>query len=149
MDGPGLGVSDLRRPSVGVDGAALMGGSVATLAADGLPSVDAPGAVTHVSLPPGASAEWREVVWTNPVARDLTGATLAVDPPTAFRQLRVCRADGTLLANQSWDQSRTRGIRVWPEDTRVAAGERLRIQAVAWWPTPVALTACLAWQGGD
>lgn len=102
--------------------------------------------VTRVMLPDGASGVVRATTWVSPVTQTLRGATLEVDPPQAFRQLRVRRETGELLANHSWDQSRSRGIRLWPEDTRVAAGERLRLEAVAWWDTPVQLTARLSWR---
>lgn len=69
-----------------------------------------------------------------------------VDPATAFRHLHVRRENGELLANHSWDQSRTRGVRIWPANRVVQAGETLRVQACAWWSTPVALTAILHWR---
>jgi hypothetical protein len=86
------------------------------------------------------------VEWTNPVARTLEMATLEVEPPHAFRALRVRRADGDLLANESWGQDRSRGVRVWPASLAVAEGEPLRLEAVAWWDTPVTLTAILKWR---
>lgn len=97
--------------------------------------------VARVSLPPGASGVWRSATWVSPEAGALEGATLEVDPPTAFRALRVRRANGELLANESWDRSRTRGLRIWPADRRLAAGEAVTVEAVAWWPDSVALTA--------
>lgn len=84
--------------------------------------------------------------WVSPVEGELTRVALDVAPPEAFRQVRVRRANGDLLANESWDQSRTRGVRIWPADRAVAVGERLRLEAVAWWDKcPVELTAVLHW----
>lgn len=101
---------------------------------------------TRVTLPAGPSGVWREITWVCPTTQTLLGATLEVTPPEAFRQLRVRRLTGEMLANHSWDQSRTRGIRLWPANREVRAGETLRLEAIAWWDQPVALTARLLWR---
>lgn len=104
-----------------------------------------------VPFPDAPSGAWREVRWRNGShPQTLERASIEADPRTAFRQLRVYRAEGLqLLANESWDQSRTRAVRIWPEDTTVAAGEELLLRAMAWWPAPVQLTAVLTWKGSE
>ncbi len=108
--------------------------------------MDDPGTPTRIALPPGTRGEWRRATWVSPTGHTLEGATLDVEPTHAFRALRVRRENGDLLANESWGQDRSRGVRVWPESMAVAAGETLRVEAVAWWDTPVALTAVLTWR---
>lgn len=97
-------------------------------------------------MPAGARGEWRTTTWVNPTAETLERATLDVEPPEAFRKLIVRRENGDLLANESWTQDRSRGVRVWPASRVVAAGETLRLEAVAWWDAPVDLTARLIWR---
>jgi hypothetical protein len=104
----------------------------------------------RVTLPDAPTGTWREARWRNgDTPLELERATLDVDPPHAYRQLRVYRANGDLLANESWDQSRTRGIRILPANKIVAAGEELLIRAMAWWPSPVELTAVFTWKGSE
>lgn len=106
--------------------------------------------MTRISIPSGSSGEWRTTVWQNDeIDRTLERATLEVDPPNAFRSLCVRRTNGDLLANEAWDQSRTRALRVLPEDTTVKAGESLHVFALAWFPVPVRLTAILIWEGTE
>jgi hypothetical protein len=105
--------------------------------------------VDRIVLPDGERGAWREMTWVNPVTRDLRWVAVDAEPNEAFRQLRVFRADGELLGNESWDQSRTRGVRIWPANRTVKAGEVLHLRAVAWWHAPVQLTAVLKWTVGE
>ncbi len=102
--------------------------------------------VTRVALPAGGYGAWRTLDWVSPVAQTLEKATLEVDPPIAFRALTVRRANGDILANESWSPNRARGVRIWPADMTVAAGETLRVEAVSWWATPVDLTLRMTWR---
>jgi hypothetical protein len=102
--------------------------------------------MTRIPLPDAPTGVWRDVTWTNDEPRDLERARLEVTPPTAFRQLRVYRTSGELLANEAWRPSRDRELIVRPANTRVAGGEALRILAMAW-SEPVTMTAVFTWKG--
>lgn len=137
---------------MGAGDAALVGGSLAALAADGDAPVgaaraDAGGVTLFLpSVPPG---EWVETFWMNPGGlKELDRVDLHVTPPEAFREFLVHRqSDGVLLANGGWDPSRARALRLMPADLTVRPGDGVRVRARApQWPTPVQMTAVLLWR---